>query len=322
MTPTQLRERAEELRRSRIPFVHARVVFAERPTSAKPGDEALVLADGTVYGFVGGSCVETSLRVQSRAVLDARAPLLLRVSPVAEAAVPGKLTVANPCLSGGALEIFLSPETPAAVLAVHGRTPIAQALGALGEPLGFRVVGWGEPLANEAAAVVVASHGREDEEGVLAAALRAGTDYVGLVASRTRGAAVLARLDVDAELAARVHTPAGLDIGARTAPEIALSILAEILATRPRGPGWAPESTAGAAGADDAARPATGEGDGGGPGGGATEGELALDPVCAMTVATLETSLSVEHAGRRYWFCGPGCQRAFAADPGAYLPAS
>lgn len=322
MTSTELLERAAQLRRSRTPFVHAQVVLAEPPTSAKPGDEAIVLADGTVHGFVGGSCVETSLRAQSRAVLDSGSPLLLRVSPVAEAAVPGKLTVANPCLSGGALEIFLSPQTPAAVLAVHGSSPIATALGALGEQLGFCVVRWGDPLASEAAAVVVASHGRADEEGALTAALRAGTDYVGLVASRTRGAAVLARLDVGADLAARVHTPAGLDIGARTAPEIALSILAEILAVRR---GWGtgvlapPARGSGAGGVAEEAPVAAGEA---GSGRAIADDRQAVDPVCAMTVATVPASLSLEHAGRRYWFCGPGCQRAFAADPGAYLSSS
>src|SRR6478736_82103 len=102
-----VRERADALRRQRAPYVHARVVLAERPTSAKPGDEALVLADGTIEGFVGGTCAESTVRAQGLALLDSGESLLLRISPVEEPQQSGKLTVVNPCLSGGTLEIFL-----------------------------------------------------------------------------------------------------------------------------------------------------------------------------------------------------------------------
>ena len=112
-----------------------------------------------------------------------------------------------------------------------GETPIAGALMELGGTLGFAMVGGRERDAPQPgdAAVVVASHGHE-EEYVLAAALRAGVPYVGLVASAKRGAAVRAALDVPDELRAQLHTPAGLEIGARTPAEIALSILAEVVA--------------------------------------------------------------------------------------------
>src|SRR5512141_2228634 len=108
-----LHERAEELRRNRAAFVHARVVVAEKPTSAKPGAEAIVLADGTIEGFVGGACAESTVRAQALALLDSAETLLLRITPEPEAPRPGSLTVHNPCLSGGTLEIFLEPIVPA-----------------------------------------------------------------------------------------------------------------------------------------------------------------------------------------------------------------
>jgi xanthine dehydrogenase accessory factor len=292
-------QRVTALRAERVPFVHATVVHAERPTSAKPGDAAVVFSDGTIEGFVGGTCAESTVRAQSLALLDSGEPLLLRITPTEEGGTdtePDRLTVHNPCLSGGTLEIFLEPVVPAPVLAVHGDSPIAQALASLGATLGYQVRTGPDVEVAGAAAVVCASHGRDEEE-VLGAALAAGVPYVGLVASRKRGEAVVASLDVDEAARGQVHTPAGMDIGARTPEEVALSVLAEMVAERRRTSGR-PVLPA----AETPDRPGT-----------------AIDPVCGMSVATVDTSLHLDHEGTRYWFCGSGCLRAFAADPAGYL---
>lgn len=311
MSRPAVERRVAELRHERVPFVHATVVLAERPTSAKPGDEAVVFGDGTIEGFVGGTCAESTVRAQSLALLDSGETLLLRITAAAEkeAAHDDRLTVHNPCLSGGSLEIFLEPVVPAPLLVVQGDSPIARALLELGERVGYATSAWltdegnasAAVLPPDVAAVVCASHGR-DEEPLLTAALRAGVGYVGLVASRKRGDAVVASLDVDDVARGRIHTPAGLDIGARTPEEVALSILAEMVAERRRTSGRPLEESLGAADKVAAAPPGT-----------------AVDPVCGMTVATVETSLHLDHEGVRYWFCGTGCLRAFAADTGEYL---
>ena len=286
---------ADALRRARVPFVQATVVRAQRPTSAHAGDTAVVRADGVIDGFVGGTCAEASVREYGLRVLSAGEPLLLRIVPDMAHAAPdeeGSVTVANPCLSGGSVEIFLEPRVPAPRVLVVGETPIAGALAGLGGPLGFAVErvpsADAEPRADDAA-LVVASHGR-GEEPALEAALRLGVPYVGLIASRKRGTAVLATLDVPDELKARIHTPAGLDIGARTAPEIALSVLAEIV--QERRAGQLPHPVA--------------------------EPASAVDPVCGMTVAIVPSSISAEVDGVTYWFCAPGCRKAFLKDPAAY----
>jgi xanthine dehydrogenase accessory factor len=182
---------AAELARTRVPFVRATVVRAQHPTSSHAGDTALVRADGSIDGFVGGTCAESSVREYGLQVLRAGEPLLLRIVPGGQAAgaEPGAVTVANPCLSGGSMEIFLEPRLPAPRVLVVGDTPIAHALAELGGPLGFAVEltdGAAVPDPDDAA-LVVASHGRA-EEPALTAALRSGVPYVGLVASRTRGA--------------------------------------------------------------------------------------------------------------------------------------
>jgi xanthine dehydrogenase accessory factor len=156
---------------------------------------------------------------------------------------------------------------------------------------------------------------------VLEAAVRAGVPYVGLVASRKRGEAVLADLDLDPAQRAAVHTPAGLDIGARTPREVALSILAEIVSLRPR-PTATPPVVDPRAGGGTSASSDAGTGPGAGAGAGPPGPVMATDLVCGMTVIADEAALHLDHEGTRHYFCGTGCLRAFAADPGAYLPAT
>src|SRR5687768_12208031 len=296
--PMSVTDTAEELIRTRVPFVQATVVRAQRPASAHAGDTALVRADGAIDGFVGGTCAESSVREYGLMTLSTNEPLLLRIvaGGVAGTTEEGAVTVANPCLSGGSMEIFLEPRVPAPRLLVVGDSPIAEALATLGRPLGFaveQVPGEGaRPLADDAA-LVVASHGR-GEEPALTAALRLGVPYVGLIASRIRGAAVLASLDVADDQRARVHSPAGLDIGGRTASEIALSVLAEIVQERRA--------------AERHARPPV--------------PASAIDPVCGMTVAAVGSSPHVTIDGATTWFCCEGCRTAFQKDPARYATAS
>jgi xanthine dehydrogenase accessory factor len=276
--------------------VHARVVRAERPTSAKPGDEALVLADGTIEGFVGGTCAEATVRDRAAALLETGESLVLRITPVPgdEEEASGRVVVHNPCLSGGTLEVFLEPEVPPPLVLVVGQAPIARALRAIGAALRYDVRPYVDAVPEDTAAVVVASHGR-GEEPALAAALGAGVPYVALVASQTRGRAVVEALDVSESSRARVRTPAGLDIGAHTPEEVALSILAEIVSIHPAMP-TAPRMTPVAP----------------------SVLTSAIDPVCGMTVVPGPDAAGYEHGGRLWWFCGTGCLRAFRADPDAY----
>jgi xanthine dehydrogenase accessory factor len=230
---SEIAGRADALTASRTPFAVATVVRRQRPSSVRPGDSAVVLADGTIEGFVGGACAEESVRLHALRVLETGEPLLLRIVPgeVEGPAQEGAVTVSNPCLSGGALEIFLEPRLPAPRVVIVGDTPIALALERLAREVGFDARLGTEPflaIEDDDAAVVVASHGHGEEEA-LSAALASAVPYVGLVASRVRGAAVRDSLGVDTS---RLKTPAGIDIGARTPEQVALSILAEIVSVR------------------------------------------------------------------------------------------
>src|SRR3954451_10939301 len=180
MIKGDLVQRMEQLLSAREPFVTATVVRAAKPTSVRPGDTALVLADGTIEGFVGGVCAQESVRLHAARVLETGEGVLLRLLPgvAAEETREGVVVSHNPCLSGGALEIFLDPQLVAPRIGIVGDTPIARALGAVAHAAGYDV---GAPAAGDAA-LVVASHG-EGEEAALSRALTAGVAYVALVAS-------------------------------------------------------------------------------------------------------------------------------------------
>jgi xanthine dehydrogenase accessory factor len=305
MVHRDLAERSADLRAARLPFVHAQVILAEPPTSARPGDKAIVTGDGVLFGFVGGTCAEATVRERALALLarlgddEASDTAVLRITPTPEsggAAHQGKQVVHNPCLSGGTLEVFLEAELPPRLVVVAGRAPIATALTALGAHAGFEMQPYAgsTSLPPDTAAVVAASHGSGEEE-LLVAALNAAIPYVALVASPRRGRVVVDALPLNDELKARVHTPAGLNIGARTPEEVALSILAEIVASRPRRP---PPVLP----AESRTSPAA----------------FTTDPVCGMVVPIEDGTLHGRHGDTDVWFCGPGCRQAFEAEPAAY----
>lgn len=284
--------RAMELTAARVPFVHATVVRAQVPTSACAGDDAIILQDGAIEGFVGGQCAEGSVRTAAADVLRTGESVLLRVLP-GDAAdfpeTPGAQVVVNPCLSGGALEIFLEPMLPPPLIQVVGSTPIARAVVAIADVLGYATESAAAGTAPaEAAAVIIATHGR-DEHATIRAALDAGVGYIALVASPRRGTAVLDELALPEQERARISTPAGLDIGARTAPEVALSILAEVITSV--------RARHGAA--DLPAAPAR-----------------AVDPVCGMTVTIMADTPHLVVGGEDFWFCNPGCRDRYAEQVG------
>lgn len=290
-----LSRRIAELTDRRVPLVHATVVRAQGPSSARAGDQAIVLADGSIEGFIGGQCATGSVRTAALGALEGGESLLLRVLPdqqqpgFPESA--GAQVVVNPCLSGGAMEIFLEPLLPSPLLSLMGSTPTADAVAELARSLGFAVTRadrlTSDVITDGPAAVVVASHGGDEAEAVRHA-LAAGVQYVGLVASPRRAEGVLAGFS--AEERAGVRAPVGLDIGARTPAEIALSILAELVQCIRREGLTAPVQHP---------EPAPAQ---------------VIDPVCAMTVTVGPDTPHAVVAGAEFWFCGSGCRDRYVTE--------
>jgi len=279
-TPQDVLVEAGSLAAQRKPFAFATVVRVERPTSAREGNHAVIRPDGSVVGWIGGACSKPAV---IREALDALAD-----------GKPRLVAIEGSCASEGLVEVFVEPQLPQPLLAVVGEAPAALTLADLVARIGWRVTREVDPQAD---AVVVATMGSGDE-AALEAALATPAGYVGLVASRRRGEATIAALresGIEEEELRRVRFPAGLDLGPSTQEEIAVAILAELVAWRHAGV------------------PA------GGVGGERGSQQHAVDPVCGMSVAVAETTETATHAGVSYYFCCTGCRERFERDPTPYV---
>lgn len=234
---------ASELQRRGEPFALATVVRCERPTSAKPGAKAIVHGDGTVTGWVGGACAEpVVVREALNAIRDGQPRLigLIGEGSRGPGRTEGVLEYPMTCHSGGTLEVYVEPYLPRPLLVLVGHGPVVEALEALARAVDYATVtlpadalpgGLAAHTLTRRASVVVATHGDSDEQ-VLAQVLATDAGYVSLIASRRRAGVILERLrerGVPAERLGRLKAPAGLDIGAATPKEIAVSVLAEII---------------------------------------------------------------------------------------------
>jgi len=321
-------ERAARLERARTPYAIAMVVERRAPVSAHLGDRALVFPDGRIQGFVGGACTRDIVRRHALEAIARGSPRLVQIRPGANpdpepSAFGEAILVPMGCASEGAVDVYIEPHLPARTLLVAGLTPVAEALARLTAALdGYRVVrvvaaaergelrnGEAEhaivldelpsflaaldPIERSALVCVVASQGHYDE-AALEALLAVAPAYTGLLASRRRAAGVFGALEqrsVGPERIAKVRNPAGLDIGARRPTDVAISILAEIVATLEAQPqGEAVE----------------------------VPSQLAVDAVCGMDVDPAGAQHRTEFKGTAYYFCCSGCHAAFAAEPARY----
>ena len=318
--------KAHELIRQGVPFATAIVVRAERPTSGKPGDKAIITADGTMHGWIGGSCAQPTVIREALKALRADESRFVRLSPNPLEQPPreGLNDVPMTCFSGGTLEIYIEPQQPQPRLIVIGNLPVARALTELGRAMSYSTIivdpgHQGDPpsYADELltdlttisayvtplTSIVVATHGQYDELA-LEQALATSAPYIGLVASRKRADSVreyLTQQGFSSEQLGRFKSPAGLDIQARRGDEIALGIMAEIVQRRRNSAelAWlpAPEAVA-----QPEVAPAT-----------------AIDPICGMSVTIAGAKHTYEYQGTAYYFCCPGCKTTFRKAPEQYV---
>jgi xanthine dehydrogenase accessory factor len=317
--------RAAALRSEEHPFATAVVVRCQAPVSGKPGDKAIIEADGSVWGWIGGGCVQPLVvREALKAIGDGK-PRLVRVAP-SQTTEPeeGTVSYTMTCHSGGALDIYIEPVLAKPQILILGRSAVAKALCGLGKAIGYRITvmaaGAGPEIFPEADTtrqaldlsevelgretfIVVSTQGEQDEEA-LEQACRTDVSYISFVASDVKSHKVfesLAAKGIPRERITRIRAPAGLRLGGLSPQEIALSILAEIVQVRKTEPARIERN-----------QPADSK-----------QNQLeAIDPVCGMSVEPSQAKYASEYRGETYYFCCAGCKQEFDVHPENYLAAS
>lgn len=254
------------------PFALVTVLRAQAPTSAKAGDKALVTEDGQIHGWIGGGCAQPAVIKTVRQALASGQPQTIRIAPgdgSGERSLGDVLEFGMACHSGGTLELFIDPVTPAPQIVVFGDAPVARALTGLAPRIGLQavLVAEGAQAGDHPDAVrvigsdrvdtvtgalatgglvVVATQGRRDLQA-LRAALALEPRTLWFVASERKAGVLRESLVAAGEDPARVAAivaPAGEPIGARTPEEIALAVLAAVIAARRGRPARAQDMTA------------------------------------------------------------------------------
>jgi xanthine dehydrogenase accessory factor len=316
--------RAAELRSHEQPFATAVVVRCVPPVSGKPGDKAIIEVDGSVWGWIGGGCVQPLVVREALKAIAEGKPRLVRVAP-SKTVEPeeGTVSYTMTCHSGGALDIYIEPILAKPQIVIFGRSAVAKALCSLGKAIGYRItviaagaVAESFPEADSVKQemnlsrvelgpetfIVISTQGEQDEEALEVAC---GTDvpYISFVASSVKSQKLFESLAVKGishERLTQIRAPAGLRLGGLSAQEIALSILAEIVQVRKAEPAHMKvDKTLG----NDQPQ------------------VEAIDPVCGMSVEPSGASYVSEYRGEKYYFCCGGCKQTFDAHPENYLAA-
>lgn len=303
-------------------FATATVVRCQPPTSGKPGDKAIIHADGRLWGWIGGGCAQPVVIKEALKCLAEGRPKLVRISPSAGDGEEGVVDYTMTCHSGGALDIYIEPVLPKPQIVILGRSPVAQTLARLGKAIGYAVCVVAEEFSGEEfgdaqlsaskdfllngitlnpqSFVVVSTQGEGDEEA-LEQAIKSDAGYVAFVASKTKAEKVLEFLrskGLQPDKMTRLRAPAGLNLGAGTPEEIAVSVLAEIVQIRAEKAKPAAKAKAAAV------LPVV-----------STE---AKDPICGMMVDTSKARHKSEYQSRWFYFCCAGCKQKFEAEPAQY----
>ena len=311
--------RASELEKEGKPFAIATVIDTIAPTSAKPMAKAIITSDGKMEGWIGGGCAQDTVIEEALECIQEGMASVIRLSP--EKSIDGNLTYKKEifltCESGGTLEFHIEPVLPMTKLAIYGNTPTVSALAKLGLFLDFDVIVFSNDTTeieldhkitkiNKFSIVedgpcmaVVATQGNGDLSG-LKAAINSKPEYLSLIASKKKSKSLLDRLKKQGFKSGQIASikfPAGLDIGAVTPEEIAVSIMAELVQSRR------------ASSRRESINIETKN----------KQSDKEKDPICGMYVDPLTADYSSFYENITYYFCCGGCKDKFEEEPSSYI---
>ena len=310
--------RAADLEKKSIPFAIATVIDTIAPTSAKPMAKAIITADGKMEGWIGGGCAKDSVIDEALHCLKTGMSSVLRLSPqqFSDGNVSYKKEIFLMCESGGTLEFHIEPVLPMTKLVIYGSTPAVEALAKMGEILDYEiyalapgiseidlpdgVIKMEEFSAIEGQCVAVVAAQGEGDLRALKAAIASKPEFLSLIASKKKSKSLLKQLaneGIRQDEIDSIKFPAGLDIGAVTPQEIAVSIIAELV-----------QQKMAKAHEDkiilEVSEPNNGK---------------QKDPICGMLVDPLTADHSSDYEGITFYFCCGGCKERFETEPAAYV---
>ena len=301
MTHDELLEMARDLNARHEPYALVTVVRAVAPTSAYLGAQAIVLADGTLHGWIGGGCAKGVVVSAAQGAIARGEPKLVRISNDRLQSEEDIEQHSMSCASNGTIELFIQPYSSRSALCVLGNTPAADEARFLAERLRIRLA----DAPDEAPVVLVATQGQGDEDA-LERALKSSAAHVLMIASRRKAErlrAVMRMRGVGEDRLARLTAPAGPDAGAKTPGEIAMVAIVGVLALlRGRSQQELPAQSPAPRPVIEAPSPTA----------------KFINPVCGMAVDVAAPKHIERYEGVAYYFCCDGCLTTFRQDPGKY----
>jgi xanthine dehydrogenase accessory factor len=318
-------EKTQELNKKNEPFAIALVVRREAPSSSKTGDKVVINKYGELDGWIGGGCVKSIIIKEAEDAMKSGRPRLVKIgSLLSDVKQEDVMEYKMTCHSEGIVEVYIEPVLPAPHLLVMGNTVIARALIKLGKAAGYRVTavapdakpGSFEKVdelitqlnlqhvkTNNSTFIVVATQGEQDETAI-EQALSKPSAYVGFVSSRKKKIMVLAFLEqsgLDKKKLDSIHSPAGIDINAKTPEQVAISILAEIIQIQTNLP-----ATAGFTHYDETREEAG-------------KAKFYINPVCGVPIDIKTPKHVIDYQGELVYFCCDGCKVKFEENPKKYM---
>ena len=317
--------KTQQLYSDNKPFAIASVINRQLPSSGKPGDKAVIEQNGQITGWIGGGCTRGIILKEAGLALKDGQPRIVRISPDMDSQPKdGVVDYRMTCYSGGSVEVFIEPVMPRPQIVIMGKSHVGKALAKIAGAMDYSVfaIAGGanermfpdadriaEKLENpelipENAFVVICTQG-ENDEAHLAQALHTRASYIGFVSSRKKANAVFQTLRGEGfafDQLKRIKTPAGLDIQAKMAEEIAVSILAEIISLLRSGSQATEENIPQAHS----------------PESNTDENPIFINPVCNVPVEKSTAKHIIEYEGANYYFCCDGCKVKFENAPQQY----
>jgi len=311
-----------ELSKTNQPFAFAQIVRRINPSSGKPGDKAIITNTGEIHGWIGGGCTRGIVLKESILAISERKPRLVSIRPKSGENLDNYTkTYTMTCQSGGEVDVYIEPVLPKPNITIFGNSHIARALALLSKTMGnnTRMV-----LSNTTVQptheldaiydlakyktdnslpdhyIIVCTQGEGDAKA-LDFAMKSDAKYIAFVASRIKAASIygdLRKQGHDSSAFTKIKTPAGIDINAKTPEEVAVSILAEIIAD------YRSESKP----STEATKPAA-----------VLSDDFYVNPVCNIPVQKSTAKHILEYKKEKVYFCCDGCKVSFEKDPALYM---